>query len=145
MASAQVRIAVLNPGVEISPLRLRGWLQKEAARIDGRCGPDDGAILRLFLTRKLRFAFTQEKLDAMLQAIADRYPAILRIETQVVSVPLDEAQMAEQTTQANADLQAFMQRAEDYAAARKAEAEAQQAQPQIAPIQWHTLIKDATL
>lgn len=145
MASGQIRISLLNPGVEITPLRLRGWLQTEAARINGRSGPDDGAILRLFLTKKLRFAFTQDKLDAMLQAIADKYPAVLRIETQVVNVPLSTEQMEEQTRLANADLAKFMQRAEEYARRRKLELEAEEiarqaeARQQATPIQWHKL------
>jgi len=46
MASGQIHIAILNPGVEITPLRLRGWLQKEAAVINNRAKPGDGAILR---------------------------------------------------------------------------------------------------
>ena len=50
--------------------------------MDAPPAPDNGAILRLFLTKKLRFAFTQDKLDAMLQTIADKYAGIQRIETQ---------------------------------------------------------------
>lgn len=137
MASGQIRISLLNPGVEITPLRLRGWLQKEAAAINNRSGADDGTILRLFLTPKLRYAFTADKLDAMLQTLADRYPAILRIETQLVDAPLDSEQMAEQTRIANEHLQKFLERAGAYAEQKKAEAEAQAARP--APIQWHKL------
>ena len=61
MASGQIFIAILNPGVEITPLRLRGWLQKEAAAVNNRANPGDGAILRLFLTKKLRYAFTAQR------------------------------------------------------------------------------------
>jgi hypothetical protein len=136
MASGQIHIAILNPGVEITPLRLRGWLQKEAAAINNRANPGDGAILRLFLTKKLRYAFTGDKLDAMLRTLTERYPAILRIETQLVEAPLSAEAMEEQTRIANADLQKFMQRAEEYAKRKQAEA-LENAPP--APIQWHTL------
>ena len=136
MASGQIHIAILNPGVEITPLRLRGWLQKEAAAINNRANPGDGAILRLFLTKKLRYAFTGDKLDAMLRTLTERYPAILRIETQLVEAPLNAEAMEEQTRIANADLQKFMQRAEEYAKRKQAEA-LENAPP--APIQWHTL------
>ncbi|MFP5408867.1 MAG: hypothetical protein ACLGGY_06260 [Gammaproteobacteria bacterium] len=136
MASGQIHIAILNPGVEITPLRLRGWLQKEAAAINKRANPGDGAILRLFLTKKLRYAFTGDKLDAMLRTLTERYPAILRIETQLVEAPLSAEAMAEQTRIANADLQKFMQRAEEYA--RRKQAEALENAP-VTPIQWHTL------
>lgn len=136
MASGQIHIAILNPGVEITPLRLRGWLQKEAAAINNRANPGDGAILRLFLTKKLRYAFTGDKLDAMLRTLTERYPAILRIETQLVETPLSAEAMEEQTRIANADLQKFMQRAEEYARRKQAEA-LENAPP--APIQWHTL------
>ena len=136
MASGQVFIAILNPGVEITPLRLRGWLQKEALAVNTRCGTDDGAILRLFLTRKLRYAFTGDKLDAMLRTLTERYPGILRIETQVVEAPLNAEEMEAQTRLANADLQKFMQRAQEYAKRKQSEA-LETAQP--APIKWHTL------
>ncbi|HBU29472.1 MAG: hypothetical protein A2X71_01610 [Thiobacillus sp. GWE1_62_9] len=136
MASGQIHIAILNPGVEITPLRLRGWLQKEAAAINNRANPGDGAILRLFLTKKLRYAFTGDKLDAMLRTLTERYPAILRIETQLVEAPLSTEAMEEQTRIANADLQKFMQRAEEYA--KRKQAEALENAP-AAPIQWHTL------
>jgi len=136
MASGQIRISLLNPGVEITPLRLRGWLQKEAAAINNRSGPDDGAILRLFLTNKLRYGFTGDKLDKILQTVVERYPAIMRIETQLVDAPLTSDEMAEQTRIANADLQKFMQLAEEYARRKQAEA-AENVRP--APIQWHKL------
>lgn len=136
MASGQVFIAILNPGVEITPLRLRGWLQKEAVAVNARCGSDDGAILRLFLTKKLRYAFTGDKLDAMLRTLTERYPAILRIETQVVEAPLNAEDMEAQTRRANADLQKFTQRAQEYAQRKQAETP-QTVKP--APIKWHTL------
>ncbi|MGE5319580.1 MAG: hypothetical protein ACM3KD_05320 [Hyphomicrobiaceae bacterium] len=136
MASGQIHIAILNPGVEITPLRLRGWLQKEAAVINNRANPGDGAILRLFLTKKLRYGLPGKKLDAILQALTEKYPAILRIEVQLIEVPLTDDEMAEQTRVANADLQKFMRRAEEYAQRKQAEA-LQNARP--APIQWHTI------
>lgn len=134
--SGQIHIAILNPGVEITPLRLRGWLQKEAATIQNRAKPGDGAILRLFLTRKLRYGLAGKKLDAILQALTEKHPAVLRIEVQLVENPLSEDEMAEQTRIANADLQKFAQRAEDYARRKQAEALAN-AKP--APIQWQNL------
>lgn len=134
MASGQIFIAILNPGVEITPLRLRGWLQKEAAAVNKRAHPGDGAILRLFLTKKLRYAFTGDKLDAMLRTLTERYPTILRIETQLVEAPLSAEDMEAQTRQANADLQKFMQHAEAYAKSKQAEA---QVEVKPAPIQWH--------
>ena len=103
MASGQIHIAILNPGVEITPLRLRGWLQKEAAVINNRANPGDGAILRLFLTRKLRYGLPGKKLDAILQALTEKYPAVLRIEVQLIEAPLTADEMAEQTRIANAD------------------------------------------
>ena len=136
MASGQIHIAILNPGVEITPLRLRGWLQKEAAVINNRANPGDGAILRLFLTKKLRYGLPGKKLDAILQALTEKYPAVLRIEVQLIEAPLTADEMAEQTRIANADLQKFMQRAEDYAKRKQAEA-LENMRP--APIQWHTL------
>ncbi len=136
MASGQIHIAILNPGVEITPLRLRGWLQKEAAAINKRANPGDGAILRLFLTKQLRYGLPAKKLDAILQALTEKYPAILRIETQLVEAPLTPEEMAEQTRIANVHVEKFRQRAEEYAKRKQAEA-LENARP--APIQWHTL------
>ena len=136
MASGQIHIAILNPGVEITALRLRGWLQKEAAVINNRANPGDGAILRLFLTKQLRYGLPGKKLDAILQALTEKYPAVLRIEVQLIEAPLTADEMAEQTRIANADLQKFMQRAEEYAKRKQAEA-LENTQP--APIKWHTL------
>lgn len=140
MASGQIHITILNPGVEVTPLRLRGWLQKEAAVLSNRANPGDGAILRLFLTKTLRYGLPGKKLDAILQALTEKYPAVLRVEVRLVEAPLTNDEMAEQTRIANADLQKFLQRAEEYAKRKQAEAEAealQNARP--APIQWHTL------
>ena len=134
MASGQIFIAILNPGVEITPLRLRGWLQKEAAEVNERAQPGDGAMLRLFLTKKLRYGLSGKKLDAMLQALTEKYPAVLRIEVQMFESPLTAEEMEEQTRIANADLQKFALRAEDYAKRKQAEA---QASVKPAPIQWH--------
>lgn len=136
MASGQIHIVILNPGVEITPLRLRGWLHKEAAAIDKRANPGDGAILRLFLTKKLRYGLPAKKLDAILQALTEKYPVILRIETQLVEAPLTEDEMAEQTRLANVHVERFRQRAEEYAQRKQAEA-LENARP--APIRWHTL------
>jgi hypothetical protein len=136
MASGQIHIAILNPGVEITPLRLRGWLQKEAAVISKRANPGDGAILRLFLTKELRYRLPAKKLDAMLQALTEKHPAILRIETQLVEAPLTEDEMAEQTRLANVHVEKFRQRAEEYA--KRKQAEALENAP-AAPIQWHNL------
>lgn len=140
MASGQLRIALLNPGLEITPLRLRGWLQKEAAALQQRSAPGDGAILRLFLTPKLRYATTGDKLDAMLRTLTERYPVVLRIETQLVDAPLDAAAMEAATRRANADVQKFLARASEYARRKQDEAAQQQAATvRPAPIQWHTL------
>ena len=136
MASGQIHITILNPGAEITPLRLRGWLQKEAAVISNRANPGDGAIVRLFLTKKLRYGLPGKKLDAILQALTEKHPAILRIEVRLTEVPLTADEMEEQTSIANADLQKFMQRAEEYAKRKQAEA-VENARP--APIQWHTI------
>jgi len=111
MASGRIHIAILNPGVEITPLRLRGWLQKEAAAIGRRANPGDGAILRLFLTKKLRYGLPAKKLDAILQALTEKHPVILRIETQLVEAPLTEDEMAEQTRLASLHVEKFRQRA----------------------------------
>src|SRR3569832_3019175 len=113
MASGQIRIAILNPGVEITPLRLRGWLQKVAAVINNRANPGDGAILRLFLTKTLRYGLPGKTLDAILQALTEKYTAVLRIEVQLIDAPLTADEMAEQTRIANADLQKLTQRAEE--------------------------------
>jgi len=140
MASGKIHIAILNPGVDVTPLRLRGWLQKEAAAINNRANPGDGAILRLFLTKTLRYGLPAKKLDAILQALTEKYPVILRIETQLVEGPLTEDEMAEQTRLANVHVEKFRQRAEEYAKRKQAEAEAealQNARP--ATIQWHNL------
>lgn len=136
MAAGQIHIAILNPGVGITPLRLRGWLQKEAAAIDKRANTGDGVILRLFLTKALRYGLPAKKLDAILQALTEKYPAILRIETQLVDAPLTPEAMAEQTRLANVHLEKFRQRAEEYAKRKQAET-LENARP--APIQWHTL------
>lgn len=137
MASGQLFIAILNPGVEITPLKLRGWLQREARQVSARAQPGDGAILRLFLTPRLRYAFTGEKLDALLQDLTERYPVVLRIETRLVDAPLSQDDMEAAIRQANQDLQKFIQRAENHARQKQAEAAAQPPRPQ--PIQWHTL------
>ena len=102
--SGQLRITILNPTEDISALKLRGWLQAEAEQIDAITGDDDFVIIRLFLMERVRYGFTQKKLDAILQGVTDKFPSIYRVELFLVKQPLTMEQMQEEAAQANADL-----------------------------------------
>lgn len=101
---AQLRICLLNPTEDITALKLRGWLQAEAAKIDDQDSKDDHILLRLFLAKRVRYGFTPQKLDALLQGIVDKYPNIESIQLVEVEHPLTLDQMREEAEIAQEEL-----------------------------------------
>lgn len=87
-----VRVALLNPGIEVTPLKFRSWLREEAADVDRKTQASgmsaQVSVIRLFLPNKLRFAIGQAKLDRIFQNIVDKFATIHRIELQAVEAPL---------------------------------------------------------
>lgn len=105
MASGQIRISLLNPGSEVTALKLRGWLHKEAEQIQSAAGPDDNVILRVYLTKRVRYGFTLQKIDSLIQSVVDKYPNILRIILILVDQPLSLEEMKQEAEDANAELE----------------------------------------
>lgn len=100
----QLRISILNVPDDLSPLKLRGWLQQQAKEIQELSTSHAYTRIRLFLTKKQRYGFTQKKLDVLLQGIVDKHSAIHGIELIEVETPLDVAEMKEASTMASSEL-----------------------------------------
>lgn len=120
MGNFQLRMSVLNVPGELSALKLRGWLQQQALEIQGSSGDQAFVHIKLFLTKKQRFAFTQKKLDKLLSSIVDGYAAIHRIELLVVEAALTPAQMQEEVARANAEFQEMVESFDDQVGLEKA-------------------------
>lgn len=106
-----VRLSILNPGFEVSPLKFRGWLRAEAAQIDqmSRASgmPHQVTIIRLFVPTRLFFAIGEAALDKTLQQITDKFETIYRIELRVVDNPLTLDEMCLAEEEAQQDLQSI--------------------------------------
>lgn len=106
-----VRISILNPGLDVTPLKFRGWLRAEAADIDRKtqqAGLEHGAsIIRLFLPERLRLAIGQDKLDKILQDVVEKFATIYTIDLRSVEKPLTFEQILQEQAQAQADLGAI--------------------------------------
>lgn len=95
MPNIPFRISALNIPDNLSPLKLRGYLQREAADIQRLSGDKGYTIIRLFLPERLRLQFTQKKLDVLLQSIVDKHPAIHRVELERTERSLTLAEIVE--------------------------------------------------
>jgi hypothetical protein len=78
----------INTPDNLSPLELRGWLMQQTKEIKDMLGEHAYTRIRLFLTKRQGFAFTQKKRDVLLQGIFNKFRAIHRIELIEVEQPL---------------------------------------------------------
>jgi len=101
--NAQMKISIINVPDDLSPLKLRGFLRNQADEIQANASDNCFAVIRLFLPDRIRLAYSQKKLDALLENIVDRYASIYRVELVAVAQALnfDEMQEAAQEAQAN--------------------------------------------
>lgn len=120
MSNFQVRLSVLNVPGDLSALKLRGWLQGQAREIQDASGENAYVQIKLFLTKRQRFAFTPKKLDSLLSSIVNGYSAIHTIELKVIDEPLTAAQMLEAVAEANTEFQEQMDSLEKQAGLEKA-------------------------
>ena len=101
--NVEINIAVLHPPASISALKLRSWLHYEAGELQQIYGPNSFNIIRLYLTKRMKFSFPQKKLDALLQSVTDKQKTIFRIDLVTVDVQLDQAGLGEAIEKAQAD------------------------------------------
>lgn len=102
--NVQLRISVINTPDDLSPLKLRGWLLQQAREIQDISAEHAYTRIKLFLTKRQRFAFTQKKLDGLLQGIVDKFPAIHGIELVEVEHSLTNEEMQFAARDADAEL-----------------------------------------
>lgn len=106
-----VRISILNPGFDVTPLKFRGWLRAEAADIDRKTQQaglkHEASIIRLFLPERLRLAIGQGKLDKILQDVVEKFATIYSIDLRSVEIPLTVEEMLHEQALAQADLQSI--------------------------------------
>ena len=104
MANVQLRLSIINTPDDLSPLKLRGWLLQQAREIQEMSSDYAYTRIKLFLSKRQRFAFTQRKLDVLLQGIVDKYPAIHSIELAEVEKSLTNDQIQDACNMASAEL-----------------------------------------
>lgn len=109
MTTLHLRATILNPGLDISPLKFRGWLRAEAANIDmltRQSGqPHQVSIIWLYLPEQLRLLIGQGKLDKIIQGIVDKFETIYRIELRRTQSTLT----ADEMMQAQEELHVYME------------------------------------
>lgn len=114
MTNVQLRISVINTPDDLSPLKFRGWLLEQAREIQEMSGEHAYTRIKLFLTKRQRFAFTQKKLDALLQGIVDKFPAIHGVELVEVEKSLTNQEMQEASERATAELDELRESLDEY-------------------------------
>lgn len=119
MSNIQFRISLVNVPMNISPLKLRGYLRAEANDIQNKATEHSFFIIRLFLPERILFAYTQKKLDVLLKDIVDKYPSIHRVELVTVKNTLDFAQMQEESKAAQKDLGILIEDAKAFSESHK--------------------------
>jgi hypothetical protein len=118
--NVQIRVSVINVPGELSPLKLRGWLLQQAREIEAMSSEHCYTQVKLFLSKRQRFAFPQKKLDALLQGIVDKFPAIHGIALCEVEQSLDAGQMQDAMALAEQELQTLSRSFEDFMAKEQA-------------------------
>jgi hypothetical protein len=112
--NVQLRISVINTPDELSPLKLRGWLLQQAREIQDMSAEHAYTRIKLFLTKRQRFAFTQKKLDGLLQGIVDKFPAIHGIELVEVEQSLTNDEMQAAAKDADAEVTELRNSLDEY-------------------------------
>jgi DNA-binding PucR family transcriptional regulator len=107
-------MSVINAPDDLSPLKLRGWLMQQAREIQDMSGDHAYTRIRLFLTKRQRFAFTQKKLDVLLQGIVDKFPVIHGIELVEVDRSLTNEEMQAAAEDANVELAELSNSLDEY-------------------------------
>jgi hypothetical protein len=112
--NVQLRISVLNAPDDLSPLKLRGWLLQQAKEIQEISGEGVYTRIKLFLTIRQRYAFTQKKLDVLLQGIVDKFPAIHGIELLASENSLTSEEMKAVSADAKSELNEMSRSLDDF-------------------------------
>ncbi|MEN7433755.1 hypothetical protein VA599_23705 [Chromobacterium sp. TRC.1.1.SA] len=97
-------LSILNPPPEVTPLKFKGWLQTEAAKINAHYPPGHVIRIRLFLTPRLMYCLPRKKMDALMQGIVNRNDKIFGIELYETDHSLTADEMMEEAQLAQQDL-----------------------------------------
>lgn len=111
MIEGQYRYSILQVPVEVTPLKLRGYLRKELEAIQATAKDDTDIILvRLFVLERILFGLGPRKVDSVLAAVVSKCPNIQRVELEALSRPLSAEEMQEAAAEAQASLQVLGER-----------------------------------
>lgn len=111
MIEGQYRYSILQVPVEVTPLKLRGYLRKELETIQATAKDDTDIILvRLFVLERILFGLGPRKVDSVLAAVVSKCPNIQRVELEALSRPLSAEEMQEAAAEAQASLQVLGER-----------------------------------
>lgn len=109
---AQLRISLLNPPANLSPLKFKSWLRAEAGQIQSLAkGPHDIIIVRMFLAHEVRMRIPSSDLDKLIKSLVAKHDNIQQIEVREVAHQLDFAGMAAAQDEASADMAAILEAA----------------------------------
>lgn len=117
--NVELKISLVNVPESITPLKLRGYLRGEAQDIQNKAKEHSFVIIRLFMPERMLFAYTQKKLDVLLEDIVNKVPCIHRVELVTVKHALDAAQMMEESKIAQKDLGLMIEEAKAFTASQK--------------------------
>lgn len=113
-----LQVVAISPPAEISPLKFRGWLQRQVASIDGvQAGEGDvRVVLKVFVTPRVRQVLVPKKMQVFLRETARKNPRILSILLADTAHPLQADALAHEVEKsaaefaaAHAQMQSFVQ------------------------------------
>lgn len=107
-SSAHVRASILNPGLDVSPLKFPSWIREQARDVDLRAMSGQGdhhhSLLVLFLPKRTYNVLSAAKVNKILQDITERFHSIARIELRLVDQALTMEQLAQEQQNIEAHL-----------------------------------------
>ncbi len=104
----QLKISILHPGENVSPLKCREWLRHEAASIQAEAGEWDIILIRLFLPARLLSSVTPRKIDEILSRIVNEHRNIQRVELRTVPASMTHEELAIAAKEAQLDIQEML-------------------------------------
>jgi hypothetical protein len=112
--NVEFHVSVLTVPGFITSEKFPSWLLHEAAAIQALSEKNSLTIVRLYLASRIKEDISRKKLDELLQSIADKYPAIFRVEMKVIEDGLDYDEIEQIESEVEGELAELLKSIEQF-------------------------------